>query len=618
MKLAYLEILNFKTIRELEITNIENALILVGRNNTGKSTILDAIRAVAGDYKISETDFNQPDGNIRITVKLQIDQEDLQYLHENGIVSRYKHFDLWEKDFKKKLPSFEDGVLTFSYIFNRNHSIRYEDGYKKHNPYIQSVFPKIYYVDHQRNKNNIQEDVLMLQGESSIAALRENKCIFDSMKSCNQCFSCIGYINQKQPSQLSLAETARLFQYKLFQVNLNTFSERLNKNFAKNGGKSEKISYQIAFDPDQLFRINTVVTNRERGIAGNVAHMSEGLKSIYILSLLETYIETKNIAPYIIIIEEPEIYLHPQLQKVASEILYRLSNKNQVLFSTHSPTMLFNFTTKQIRQVVVDDSYNTIVRSTTDIDGILDDLGFTANDLLNVNFVFIVEGRQDKSRLPLLLRKYYSEMQDEHGNLKRIAIIATNSCTNIKTYANLKYMNTLYLRDQFLMIRDGDGKDRQKLGRQLCKYYGDRRLEDMENIPRVTARNVLILKYYSFENYFLDPAVMTKIGVVKSQDEFFTILYEKYQEYLYRLTSTKKMLEQLQISILSRQDLIDNYENIKIYVRGHNLFDIFYGRYKGEQENEILQKYIDAAPRETFADILDAVDDFVYFQNRIV
>ena len=134
----------------------------------------------------------------------------------------------------------------------------------------------------------------------------------------------------------------------------------------------------------------------------------------------------------------------------------------------------------------------------------------------------------------------------------------------------------------------------------------------------MTARNVLILKYYSFENYFLDPAVMTKIGVVKSQDEFFTILYEKYQEYLYRLTSTKKMLEQLQISILSRQDLIDNYENIKIYVRGHNLFDIFYGRYKGEQENEILQKYIDAAPRETFADILDAVDDFVYFQNRIV
>ena len=35
--------------------------------------------------------------------------------------------------------------------------------------------------------------------------------------------------------------------------------------------------------------------------------------------------------------------------------------------------------------------------------GILDDLGYWANDLLNVSFVFIVEGKQDKSRLPLLL-----------------------------------------------------------------------------------------------------------------------------------------------------------------------------------------------------------------------
>ena len=34
---------------------------------------------------------------------------------------------------------------------------------------------------------------------------------------------------------------------------------------------------------------------------------------------------------------------------------------------------------------------------------ILDDLGYGANDLLNVSFVFIVEGKQDKSRLPLLL-----------------------------------------------------------------------------------------------------------------------------------------------------------------------------------------------------------------------
>ena len=54
----------------------------------------------------------------------------------------------------------------------------------------------------------------------------------------------------------------------------------------------------------------------------------------------------------------------------------------------------------------------------------------------------------------------------------------------------------------------------------------------------------------------------------------------------------------LKINIKSRQDIIDNIENIRIYVRGHNLFDIFYGKYK-KNENEILTKYIQEA-REVF------------------
>lgn len=103
-------------------------------------------------------------------------------------------------------------------------------------------------------------------------------------------------------------------------------------------------------------------------------------------------------------VDTPEIYLHPQLKKVASEILYRLSKKNQVIFSTHEPEMLFNFTSGQIRQVYSDSRYNTCVREDTDLDAILNDLGYTANDLMNVSFVFIVEGKQDKSRLPLLLK----------------------------------------------------------------------------------------------------------------------------------------------------------------------------------------------------------------------
>ena len=37
MKISYLRIRNFKSIRDLEINELENALILVGKNNTGKT-----------------------------------------------------------------------------------------------------------------------------------------------------------------------------------------------------------------------------------------------------------------------------------------------------------------------------------------------------------------------------------------------------------------------------------------------------------------------------------------------------------------------------------------------------------------------------------------------------
>ena len=52
MKITGLHIQNFKSIRDMQIPDIENALILVGQNNTGKTTVLDAIRAVGGEYRI--------------------------------------------------------------------------------------------------------------------------------------------------------------------------------------------------------------------------------------------------------------------------------------------------------------------------------------------------------------------------------------------------------------------------------------------------------------------------------------------------------------------------------------------------------------------------------------
>ena len=614
MQLTYLHIRNFKSIRDLEIRGIDRALILVGKNNTGKTSVLDAVCAVCGCYEVREEDFNEKRQAIRIDAGFCIEEEDLKLFHRRGLVSQYRRFDVWRRVFGERLPSFKDGELSFTFHVNLDGKVRYEDPYRKNNPYIPMVLPHIYRITADRELRQLQNDLLMFQEDEELSRLRSGRCIFEASKKCNHCFQCIGLINKKKPEELTAFETARLLEYKIYQLNLSGFSRKVNENFFKNGGY-EEIRYTLNCDTDQMFSVEVTAHNRQRGSVKPVGLMGKGMRSIYMLSLLETYISEQSRIPSIIVVEDPEIFLHPQLQKTCSEILYRLSKKNQVIFKTHSPDLLFNFSIRQIRQVVLDEERYSVIREKADLGQILDDLGYGANDLLNVSFVFIVEGKQDKSRLPLLLEKYYSEIYDDKGNLTRISIITTNSCTNIKTYANLKYMNQVYLRDQFLMIRDGDGKDPEELAFQLCRYYDERSLEDADRLPKVTRRNVLILKYYSFENYFFNPTIMAKLGIVKSEDAFYDTLFDKWREYLYRIRSGQQLMEIMGRDFTSPEDMKAHMEEILTYMRGHNLYDLFYGPFR-DREQEILREYIDMAPREEFKDILDAIDRFVYFDSR--
>lgn len=440
MQITDLQIRNFKSIKSIHISDIENALILVGQNNTGKTAVLDAIRAVSGDYQICLEDFLEDFPNIEIGVKLQITEEDLTRMQEKRIISPYRNYTSWYQDFCRKLPSYQDGILTFEFAANKEGRIRYSDGYQKNNSYIPEVFPKVYYIGAQRKMDFLQENILLLQEDELLKQMRSDCCMFDRAKKCTHCFSCIGYLNQKTTEELNAFETAKLLDYKLYQLNLDDFSQRVNENFRKNGGK-EQIFYSMNRDIEKMLSVTAEVYDEKQEKYKPISCLGKGMRSIYMLSLLETCEETGDDAADLIIVENPEIFLHPRLQKVSGDILYRLCRSAQVIFSTHSANLLSNFNSRQIRQMIQgEDGYAKICEK-TDISAVLDDLGYSAGDLMNVNFVFIVEGKQDKTRLPLLLKKYYSELHDEEGNLQRIAIITTNSCTNIKTYANLKYMN---------------------------------------------------------------------------------------------------------------------------------------------------------------------------------
>src|SRR5699024_6017391 len=111
-------------------------------------------------------------------------------------------------------------------------------------------------------------------------------CMFDTTRQCSHCFSCIGLINQKTPGQLNVLEAARLLDYKLYQLNLDEFSRRVNRIFRKNGGQ-EEIRYSMNRDVERMLSVTAEIYHRKRKLLKPIESMGKGMRSIYMLSLLE-------------------------------------------------------------------------------------------------------------------------------------------------------------------------------------------------------------------------------------------------------------------------------------------------------------------------------------------
>ena len=197
MKIRKLRIKNFKSIADMELNGIEQALILVGKNSAGKTAVLDAVRAVGGDYKIAPEDFREGHPSVAVSVELEFSEEDMSFFHTHGIVSKYWKYEMWMQDFQKKLPSLKEGVLPFTFVAKWNGNAYYNDGIRKNNPWIKEVFPRIFYLDAQRSLEQFQNDMLSFIENDLIKQMRRDCCIFDRLRICNHCFECIDFLEQK-------------------------------------------------------------------------------------------------------------------------------------------------------------------------------------------------------------------------------------------------------------------------------------------------------------------------------------------------------------------------------------------------------------------------------------
>lgn len=126
-----------------------------------------------------------------------------------------------------------------------------------------------------------------------------------------------------------------------------------------NQGLSEVIGGEalISTEPPEIRALvmpstSLVIKDPLAGIDTQVGHQGHGLQRTLVMTLLQILAEVQSqpMAPgdqvlarsSVLIVEEPELYLHPQMGRLMRDVLYRLASQPgmQVACSTHSPIFL--------------------------------------------------------------------------------------------------------------------------------------------------------------------------------------------------------------------------------------------------------------------------------------
>ena len=213
---------------------------------------------------------------------------------------------------------------------------------------------------------------------------------------------------------------------KLIHERLKQFKENYPKDYAEFCGTLQQYFDDVEIS-EQLFLSHVKADRKQRSIH----RMGDGFRRLFIMLF---YIFHPDYD--IILIDEPELHLHPSVIKKFLKILKDKSFKNQIFLTTHHSVFVQPEDIDHIWRVSRDDKRNTKVHTLADakealnIERLEQEINADNSEMFFADSVLLVEGVSDRILMRGLIDRFY------HGD-HDIKVIYASSKDNIDIYASV-------------------------------------------------------------------------------------------------------------------------------------------------------------------------------------
>jgi len=494
------KIINFRLLHNVDITFDENTTSIVGKNNTGKTSlsfIFDTFLNGNNKPPFKFEDFSLKSHSKFLEVfesykeitpenkeeKLEEIQREIPKI-KLLLTLKYGSEDNWAniEPFFTKLEESDEITILCEYapdstekFFKKLSDLNEDELIKNIESHYQSYY-KINIRPYSETEKTENVPMTVLNRLIQAKFINAQRVLDDSNTESNSKLSKVfqqQFNNENEKDELESEELLRVIEETSSNIDskLSDFFSSFIDYFSKFGFPeigNEKIELKSRLAPEVLFRHNVKLFYNHDGAILPEKYNGLGYSNlIYIISqIIGFYSEIGDFqnSLNLIFIEEPEAHMHPQMESVfikkINEFLREVGLNAQIIITTHSPHILSDSTLQSIRYFTKTSDVNSCtVKDLMDFNNKLTKpetkefltqyLTLGKCDLFFADKAILFEGTVERILLPVFIEKHDSEANGNKLSEQYISAIEVGGsyAKNFKELLEFLELKTLIITD---------------------------------------------------------------------------------------------------------------------------------------------------------------------------